>query len=158
MWMVIGTWAMAIVTLISVLVALYEVHDGRERYIDSIQPIISFKLTCSDEHLDLEVLNTGRSPVYNLRIVILKIFGVEGDYDKNSDNFHGAIFDLYPDEEVCNHIARITKKASRAIVQLSEHFDDDWEKNRVVYRTVFLYGREFDSLVVKELAMDNYEQ
>ena len=156
--MVIGTWVMAGVTLISVLVALYEVRDGRLRYIDSILPIISFKLIYSSSHLDLEVLNTGKSPAHNLKIDILQIFGLSDAYTETQDNYHGVSFDLSPEEEVCNHIVQITSKPSKVLIQLKVTFSDDWEKEHMYCRSVFLYEGELFGLIEEENEIDESEQ
>lgn len=105
-----GTIIMAVITFASVLVALYSVYDGRSRYVDSIQPIISFKLSHASGRLNLEILNTGKSPANNLIVYIRKIEYADCVYDTEQDFISGIPFDLFPDEVVYNQIAVLKDK------------------------------------------------
>ena len=138
--MELSTLIMAAITFASVIVALYSVWDSKKRYLDSIQPIISFKLSCIGNWLNLEIINTGKSPAHNL---IVKITGfLEGDveYKNENDMLSGQSFDLYPDEIVCNHIAKINKPVSRAIAMLYLSYMDDWGELVTINRTISIFN------------------
>lgn len=143
-----GTIIMAAITLASVMVALYTVWDGKARYLHSVQPIISFKLSCSSKHLDLEILNTGKSPAHNVMIHISSIEGLATGYDSKEDNLSDISFDLYPEEVVCNHIARIIDKPSKVLLKLNVSYMDDWDDLEDITRTVFMYNAEEEIMVL----------
>ncbi len=135
-----STWIMAVITFASVIVALYSVWDSKRRYIDSIQPIISFKLSCQGACLYLEIINTGKSPAHNLIVKVTDITEVDFEYDTKYDLLSGISFDLYPDEVVCNQIAMSPKIVSKAIVTLYLSYMDDWEELVSITRTVSLFN------------------
>ena len=135
-----STWIMAAITFASVVVALYSVWDSKRRYIDSIQPIISFKLSCQGAGLYLEIINTGKSPAHNLIVKVIDITEADFEYDRKYDLLSGISFDLYPDEVVCNQIAMVSKVTSRAIVTLYLSYMDDWEELVSITRTVSLFN------------------
>lgn len=81
-----GTIVMAVITFASVIVALFSVWEGRKHYIDSRQPIISFKLTYSSGRLNLEILNTGKSPASDLYVRVHSIEYADCEYDRAHRN------------------------------------------------------------------------
>lgn len=146
-----GTIIMAIITFASVIVALYSVYDGRQRYIDSRQPIISFKLSYYQNRLNLEILNTGKSPASDLTVHVRDIEYTECEYNREQDNISGIPFDLFPEEVVSNQIAIAPTKPAKALVHLDLSYDDDWGGQQGIIRTVFYYNEDESIILTNNL-------
>lgn len=149
-----GTIIMAIITFASVIVAIYSVYDGRQRYIDSRQPIISFKLSYYQNCLNLEILNTGKSPASDLIVHVRDIEYADCKYNMNQDNISGIPFDLFPDEVVSNQIAVIKTKPAKALVHLDLSYDDDWGGQQGIVRTVYFYNNEDAVLLTRDIELE----
>ena len=145
-----GTWVMAAITLASVAVAMYTVRDNKLRYLDSILPIISFKLSYSNKHLNLEIMNTGKSPAYGLVINIRSIEGINKGYNPDNDNISNTAFDLYPDEVVSNHIASVLKRPSKVLLTLDLSYKDEMsDEPTTISRTVYYYNDEDEIINIR---------
>ncbi len=135
-----GTIIMAVITFASVIVALYSIWDSKHRYFDSIQPIISFKLSHADNWLNLEIINTGKSPAHNLMVKVNGFLEGNVEYRKEFDLLSGQSFDLYPDEVVCNHIAIVDWSTTKVIAVLYLSYTDDWGESISINRTVSIFN------------------
>ncbi len=134
---------MATITLASVIIAAYSVWDSKLRYIDSILPIISFKLSIDKYYMYLEILNTGKSPARKLTIRIIEITDSnqhENMYHSEVDYLSDVTFDLFPDEIVCNHIFRTYYNLRSPLVKLQVSYSDDWGNTVAENRTVFIFN------------------
>lgn len=125
---------MVVITALSVIVALYSVKDGQKRYIDSIQPVISFKLSPNDSWLDLEILNSGKSAARSINIMIENITELEYGYEECYDFLSGITFDLFPEEIVRNHIAILCMNDVRNVVTLKVSYIDEWDEKHEYVR------------------------
>lgn len=131
---------MAVIALVSSLIALVALYDTRKRYKDSMKPVITFRYTYQENGLILAVRNEGKSPVQSFTLKLLEINGYHPRYPTGEgDLMSGKMFDLYPGDIVSNQIGLFPWSGDYAVppsditIQFSYRYDgQDYSATRTV--------------------------
>lgn len=89
-------------------------REVRKEYIESLDPLLSFKILSENNKLMLKIKNTGKSQATNITVDLLELKN-NGDEKIERSNYLDDEFMLYPEEEICSFIAFSGKNTSTSV-------------------------------------------
>ncbi len=101
-------------TFILLFFSYGEYKHARKEYIESLDPLLSFKLVSENNKLMLKIKNTGKSQATNITVDLLELKN-NGDEKIERSNYLDEEFMLYPEEEICSFIAFSGKDTSTPV-------------------------------------------
>lgn len=150
-----------LIAAISTLIAFESNRRSQKQYKESIKPQLSMKLVDYDNHLFLQIKNTGKMIARETRITPLDIKNNgDNDNDPNTDGLFSINFELYPEEIVQSEVGMcyqtISESAFPQLELLVEYSIDGVNKNVKYYRTV-TFAPAYDTKIIADINVDKTE-
>lgn len=133
-----------IVSAIAVLITIYSNIKNSKRYIDSLKPMLAFKLYEKNGFLVLHIVNNGQSEAKNIIIDFLEIEG-NGRNKFLTDELFSKELILYPTEEVQGVIALSNESVDNKIapkIKIKIRYIEGNDNKHIEYERNISFKRE----------------
>lgn len=144
------------VAAIALIVSIVSNIVTKKQYKKSLEPQLSMKLECFDNDLYLLIENTGKSPAFNISIVLNKIEN-NGEFNVDKSRILFAQnFDLFPNEEVQDYINVYGKNMvvdAFPVVYLNVSYENN-KGAYVKYTRTVNYCRAYNKKVYADVNID----
>lgn len=144
---IVISFVATIVTIVSVVLALYYNHMTRKEYLESLKPVLSFRLFEHNDILHLKITNMGKSAAIGINVDIIRMENNEYNIIDEENMFVYNKFELYPTEEIEAMIGTLETKllTEHPIVYIEVSYTEKNSNKKQKYgRTVICCNRKYE--------------
>ena len=131
-----------VVAIIAVVITIVSNIENNKRYINSLKPILTFKLYEKNGFLVLYVKNNGQSGASNIKIDFLRLNDVE-NVEFSIDDVFKTEFMLYPSEET-QGIIMYCKKEETSNIRINVKYIQENDNKLISYQRSIVYKKEIE--------------
>ena len=148
-----------VVSVITLITATIFNYKTRKQYLDSLKPLLSFRLIKYNRYLYLTITNTGNTEAKNVKVTIDEL-GNNGDSNnKNIDELFKVSFELYPNETVQGMIGYYGQNVANNVfpfIKAKIEYNNSNKKKKIFYTRIISFTTAHESKIYAEVDLDTY--